>query len=103
MAHLTLWYFKNKFLDRTYKSKYYIVKKLNKTFRLIDDITTLNSDGYLEEYYKLIYPATLILNKENEVYTSAYVLDLEITINKDNFLSKVYDKRDSFKFDIVQF
>ena len=91
------------FMDRTYKSKYYIVKKLSKTFRLIDDITTLNSDGYLEEYYKLIYPATLILNKESEVDTSANVLDLEITINKDKFLSKVYDTRDSFKFDIVQF
>ena len=32
-----------------------------------------------------IYPATIILNKENEVDTSADVLDLEITINKDKF------------------
>ena len=37
------------------------------------------------------------------LHTSANVLDLEITINKDKFLSKVYDKRYSFKFDIVQF
>ena len=43
MANLTMWYFENKFLDRTYKSKYYIVKNLSKTFRLIDDITTLIS------------------------------------------------------------
>ena len=46
---------------------------------------------------------TLVLNKENEIDTSANVLDLEITINRDKFLSKVYDKRDNFKFDMVQF
>ena len=64
IANLTLWYFENRFLDSAYKSKYYIVRKLNNTFRLIDDITTLNSDGYLEEYF----------NKENEVDSAANVL-----------------------------
>ena len=66
IASLTLWYFENRFLDSTYKSKYYIVRKLNNTFRLIDDINTLNSDGYLEEYFKLIYPDSPTLNKENQ-------------------------------------
>ena len=42
------------------------MRKLNIIFMLIDDITTLNSDGYLEEYFKLIYPESLTLNKENE-------------------------------------
>ena len=46
MANFTLWYFENRFL----KSKYHIVKKLSRTFRLIDDITTLNSEGCLAEY-----------------------------------------------------
>ena len=31
------------------------------------------------------------------------MLDLEITTNRDKFLSNVYDKRDRFKFYIVQF
>ena len=52
----------------------------------------------------IITGITLVLNKENEIdSTSANVLDLEITINRDKFLSKVSDKRDNFKFDIVQF
>ena len=52
----------------------------------------------------IITGITLVLNKENEIYsTSANVLDLEITINRDKFLSKVSDKRDNFKFDIVSF
>ena len=104
IANLTLWYFENRFLDSTYKSKYYIVRKLNNTFRLIDDITTLNSDGYLEEYFKLIYPDSLTLNKENEVDSAAYVLDLDISINVEGkFSCKVYDKRDNFGFKVVKF
>lgn len=104
IANLTLWYFENSFLDSTYKSRYYIVKKLNNTFRLIDDITTLNSDGYLEEYFKLIYPDSLTLNKENEVDSAANVLDLDISINREGkFSCRVYDKRDKFGFKVVKF
>ena len=95
---------KRKRPNSTYKSKYYIVRKLNNTFRLIDDITTLNSDGYLEEYFKLIYPDSLTLNKENEVDSAAYVLDLDISINVEGkFSCKVYDKRDNFGFKVVKF
>ena len=105
MANLTLWYFENRFLNSssTYKSKYHIVKKLSRTFRLIDDITTLNSDGCLAEYYRLIYPSSLTLNKENAIDTCANVLDLEISIKDGKFISKVYDKRDNFNFNIVQY
>ena len=103
MANLTLWYFENKFLDSNYKCKYNIVKKLNYTFRLIDDITTLNSDGCLEEYFKHIYPDSLTLNKENEFDSAASVLDLDISIKEGSFFSRVYDKRDKFGFKVVQF
>ena len=41
IANLTLWYFENRFLDSTYKRKYYIVKKLNNTFRSLDLLTIL--------------------------------------------------------------
>ena len=63
----------------------------------------LNSDGCLAEYYNLIYPSSLTLNKDNEIYTFANVLDLEISIKDGKFVSKVYDKRDNFNFDIVQY
>ena len=76
---------------------------MNKTFRLIDDITTLNSDGCLAEYYHFIYPSSLTLIKENEIDTCANVLDLEISIKDGKCVSKVYDKRDNFNFDIVQY
>ena len=43
------------------------------------------------------------MNKENSVDNEANVLDLDISIEKGKFTCKVFDKRDGFKFDIVQF
>ena len=45
IANLTLFYYEYKYLDKLYKTDYFSAKRLNNTFRLIDDITTVNSDG----------------------------------------------------------
>ena len=45
----------------------------------------------------------MTLNKENAIDTCVNVLDLEISIKDGNFISKVYDKRDNFNFNIVQY
>ena len=103
IANLTLWYFENKFLESTYKSKYFVAKKLTRTYRLIDDITSINSDGCFESCFKAIYPDSLELNKENSNDKSACVLDLDIKIVDGKFKCSVYDKRDDFNFNIVQF
>ena len=104
IANLTLFYYENRFLETTYKSKYIVAKKLTYTYRLIDDITTLNSDGYFKEYFKEIYPPSLELNKENIGDLQANVLDLDINILDNNkFSCKLFDKRDNFNFKIVQF
>ena len=81
----------------------YSAKRLNNTFRLIDDITTINSDGVFQEHVGNIYPESLILNKENTEDTSAHVLDLNISIVEGSFVVEVYDKRDDFPFEIVQY
>ena len=76
---------------------------MGKTFRLIDDITTINSDDVFSEHVSNIYPKSLILNKENGEDSKAHVLDLRINIVEGNFDVDLYDKRDDFPFDIVQF
>ena len=81
IANLTLWYFENKFLENTFKSKYIVANKLGKTYRLIDDITSINPDGYFESHFNDIYPDSLQLNKENDRDISANVLDLNIIIS----------------------
>ena len=50
-----------------------------------------------------IYPAELQLNKANSSDTEAPVLDLNLSITKGIVSFKIYDKRDDFNFDIVNF
>ena len=46
-----------------------------------------------------IYPSELQLNKANTSDTKAALLDLHLSISND----KIYDKRDDFDFEIVNF
>ena len=50
-----------------------------------------------------IYPAELQLNKANVSDTEAAFLDLNLSIHNDIASTKIYDKRDDFYFDIVNF
>ena len=50
-----------------------------------------------------IYPPELKLNKANTSDTEAPFLDLHLSISNDFVSSKIYDKRDDFDFDIVNF
>ena len=50
-----------------------------------------------------IYPSELQLNKANTSDTEAPFLDLHLSISNDFVSSKIYDKRDDFDFEIVNF
>ena len=50
-----------------------------------------------------IYPSELQLNKANTSHTKAAFLDLHLSISNDIFSTKIYDKRDDFDFEIVNF
>ena len=50
-----------------------------------------------------IYSAELQLNKANASDTEAAFLDLNLSIQNDIVSTKIYDKRDDFNFDIVNF
>ena len=50
-----------------------------------------------------IYPAEPQLNKDNASDTEAAFLDLNLSIHNDIVSTKIYDKRDDFNFDIVNF
>ena len=50
-----------------------------------------------------IYPKELQLNQTNTSDTKAPFLDLCLSISNDIISSKLYDKRDDFSFDIVNF
>ena len=50
-----------------------------------------------------IYHAELQLNKANASDTEVAFLDLNLSIHNDIVSTKIYDKRDDFNFDIVNF
>ena len=50
-----------------------------------------------------IYPTELQLNKANSLDTEAPFLDLNLSITNGIVSSKIYDKRDDFNFEIVNF
>ena len=64
----------------------------------------LNIDNpYFEGMVNRIYPPELQLNKANTSDTEAPFLDLHLSISNGFVSSKIYDKRDDFHFDIVNF
>ena len=68
----------------------------------LDDL--LNKDNtHFEHMVHRIYPAVLQLNKANASDTEVAFLDLKLSIHNDIVSTKIYDKRDDFNFDIVNF
>ena len=58
---------------------------------------------YFEGMVKQIYSPELQLNKANNTDTEAPFLDLHLSIANGFVSSKIYDKRDDFDFDVVNF
>ena len=78
-------------------------KLRSKSYRFIDDISPLNDKGNFDKYKSQIYPSDLELNKENTGFKSASVLEMKIDIIGEKFNVSVYDKRDSFGFEVFRY
>ena len=68
----------------------------------MDDILNINN-VYFDNMVSQIYPSELQLNKANASDTEATFLDLHLSISNDIVSTKIYDKRDDFDFEIVNF
>ena len=79
-----------------------IIEALNSTSRYLDDL--LNSDNpNFEQMVGQIYPTELQLNKASSSDTEAPFLDLNLSITNGIVSCKIYDERDDFNFEIVNF
>ena len=105
MANLTLFKFEYDYISGLIRRDYGRALRYNGIFRLMDDITCTNNDGIFDEDIASIYPASLELKKENVGNMVANVLDLNISCISSSglFIYKLFDKRDSFKFPIVNY
>ena len=86
----------------TKEKRYDLIDAFNSASRYLDDL--LNVDNiHFEHMVHKTYPAQLQLNKANASDTDAAFLDLNLSIRNDIASTKIYDKRDNFNFDIVNF
>ena len=79
-----------------------IIEAFKSTSRYLDDLLNIDNP-YFEGMVNRIYPPELQLNKANTSDTEAPFLDLHLSISNGFVSSKIYDKRDDFDFDIVNF
>ena len=79
-----------------------IIEAFNFTSRCLDDLLNIDTI-YFEHMVDRIYPAELQLNKVNSSDTEATFLDLNLSISNGTVSTKIYDTRDDFDFDIVNF
>ena len=80
----------------------YDIDACNTTSRYFDDILNIN-DVYFDNMVSQIYLYELQLNKASTSDTKAAILDLHLSISNDIVSTKIYDKRDDFDFEIVNF
>ena len=69
----------------------------------VNGVGLLVDNPYFEGMVNSIYPPELQLNKANTSDTEAPFLDLHLSISNGFVSSKIYDKRDDYDFDIVNF
>ena len=79
-----------------------VIDAFNTTSRYLDDILNINN-VYFDNMVSQIYPSELQLNKANASDTETAFLDLHLSISNDIVSTKIYDKRDDFDFEIVNF
>ena len=74
-----------------------IIDAFNTISRYLNDILNINN-VYFDNMVGQIYPSELQLDKGNASNTEAAFLDVHLSIS-----TKIYDKRDDFDFEIVNF
>jgi hypothetical protein len=85
------------------KNQTKLVRCFNFMFRYIDDVLSLNNSR-LGDFIDRIYPIGLEIKDTTDTDTSASYLDLHFEIDSEGRLrTKLDDKRDAFKFPIVNF
>ena len=86
------------------KKRYDLIDAFNSTSRYLGDLLNILVDNiHFEHMVQRIYPADLQLNKANASDIEAAFLDLNLSIHNDIVSTKIYDKRNDFNFDIVNF
>ena len=103
VADLFLYCYERDFMDSlNHDNQADVIEAFNSTSRYLDDLLNIDNP-YFEGMVNQIYTPELQLNKANISDTEAPFLDLLLSVANGFVSSKIYDKRDGFDFDIVNF
>ena len=102
LANMFLFYYEYTYMKGLMGKDMYMARRFNNTVRYIDDLLTLNNLKF-EDEIPAIYPPELKLKRTTESEDNLSYLDLSIKICSGKYVTEVYDKRDSFQFNIVNY
>ena len=103
VADLFLYCYERDFMDSlNHDNQADVIEAFNSTLRYLDDLLNIDNP-YFEGMVNQIYPFELQLNKANISDTEAPFLDLHLPVANGFVSSKIYDRRNDFDFDILNF
>ena len=79
-----------------------VIEAFNSTSRYLDDLLNIDNN-FFDSMVNRIYPSELQLNKANVSDDETSFLDLHLSLSDGFVKTKIYNKRDDFDFDIVNF
>ena len=102
IANLLLFCYESEYVEKLSKEDIVLARKFNFNRRYIDDLFVANFPEFKNHIYK-IYPRELEIKLESSNPKNLSYLDLKIVSNNDDLTFSVYDKRDDFNFEIVNY
>ena len=103
VADLFLYCYERDFMDSlNHDNQADVIEAFKSTSRYLDDLLNIDNP-YFEGMVNQIYLPELQLNKVYITDTEAPFLDLHFSVANGFVSSKIYDMRDDFDFDIVNF
>ena len=102
-ANLFLFFYEYRWLKSNKNTDYGVARKFGNIFRFIDDLIAINDGNEFENHYNEMYPPELILKEENNSHTETTFQDLHLCINDGQIQTSLYDKRNSYNFNVVGF
>ena len=79
-----------------------VIEAFSSTSRYLDDLLNIDNN-FFDSMVNRIYPSELQLNKANVSDAEPSFLDLHLSTSDGFVKTKIYNKRDDFDFDIVNF
>ena len=104
MANIYLHVYEHNYIEQLKSQhKYDDLKRLQHIFRYQDDLFVINDGGLFDSLYKNIYPKEMILKKTNVSPAVVNFLDSTVSIHQGKFVYKLYDKRNEFNFNVINY